>query len=114
MLQSNVLFEAYSYYSGIRERNPFSTGIKHPNSTLLAEGEGVTATCLGQLPSRGGIIITRSLRIIHRVPSVKGVTATCLGTFLIIDKHIEIYRKNAPNRLSLCNYNKTRRIAHGA
>ena len=101
MFQSKVLFEANTYNSGVREGNTRSTEVKPFNSTLFPEGEGVTATCLGQCPSRGSIIISRSQRIIHRVPSVEGVTATCLGNLLVVDRHKEINRKNAPNELFL-------------
>ena len=103
MFQSKVLFEANTYNSGIRKGNTRSTGIKPFNSTLLPEGEGITATCLGQCPSRGSIIITCSQKIIHRVPSVEEITATCLGNLFVFDSHKEINRKNAPNELSNCN-----------
>jgi transposase-like protein len=79
------------------------------NSALLAEGEGVTATCLGQRRSSGGKYIPRSLKVIHRVPSVEGATATCLDSFKLFTKYIKINRKNAPNGISPCNNNKTRR-----
>lgn len=101
MFQSKVLFEAYTYNSGVREGNTRSAGVIFLNSTLFPEGEGVKATCLGQCPSRGSILITRSLRLIHRVPSVEGVTATCLGNLLLIYGCKKINRKNAPNELSL-------------
>ena len=51
---------------------------------MLPEEEGVTATSLGQRPSRGGKYIKpRSLKIIHCVPSVEGATATSLGATMI-------------------------------
>ncbi|NQY73884.1 MAG: hypothetical protein HRT90_03885 [Candidatus Margulisbacteria bacterium] len=114
MFQSKVLFEANTYNSGVREGNTRSTEVKPFNSTLFPEGEGVTATCLGQCPSKGSIIITSSQRIIHRVPSVEEITATCLGNLFVSDGCKEINRENAPNELSNCNNNKTKRINHGA
>lgn len=101
MFQSKVFFEANTHNSGVRGGNPCSKRVRSLNSTLFPEGKGVTATCLGQCPSRGSIIISRSQRIIHRVPSVEGVTATCLGNLLVVDRHKEINRKNAPNELFL-------------
>lgn len=106
MLQSKMLFEANTYNSGVREGDSRSVGVKSLNSTLFPEGEEVTATCLGQCPSRDSIIITRSLRIIHRAPSVEEVTATCLGNLFIIDGCKEINRKNAPNELFLVSNHK--------
>ena len=49
MFQSKVLFEANTYNSSIREGNQRLGGVKPFNSTLFPEGEGVTATCLGNL-----------------------------------------------------------------
>lgn len=115
MFQSKMLFEAYTYNSDIREGNSSSKGLKSFNSTLFPEGEGVTATCLGQCPFRGSIIITRNLRIIHRVPPVEGATATCLGNLLVAYEYKEINRKNAPNELFLVSNQKNKRsVAHGA
>ena len=105
MFQSKMLFEAYSYNSGVGERDPCIRR-KTPNLLLLAEGEGATATSLGQRPSRGGIIIILSPKIIHRVPSVEGATATSLGNLLVTDGCKEINRKNAPNELFLVSKQK--------
>lgn len=115
MFQSHVLFETYTYSSGFGERDPCSKRIKHPNSTLFPEGERVTATSLGQRPSRGDILIISDLiRVIHRVPLVERVTATSLVTLLVLDRGKKINRKNAPNELFLVNNNKKKEVVHGA
>ena len=49
MLQPKLFFKDYTYDSGHREADSCRKGIKYPNSLLLAEGEGVTATSLGNL-----------------------------------------------------------------
>ncbi len=114
MFQPKMLFEAYTYNSGIRKGDSRSAGVKSLNSTLSPEGGGVTATCLGYCPFRGSIII-HYLRIIHRAPSVEEVTATCLGALLVVDKRKKINRKNAPNELFLVSNQKNKRsVAHGA
>jgi hypothetical protein len=90
LFQSHVFFEDNSYYRFPRKRAwlgketvPLIVGLI-TNSMALAEGEGGTATCLGQRPSGGGKYIKpRSLKIIHRVPSVEGATATCLGNLIL-------------------------------
>lgn len=54
------------------------------NSGMLAEGEGVTATSLGQRRSGGGKHISpHAQELIHRVPSVKGATATSLDATIL-------------------------------
>jgi hypothetical protein len=110
MFQPKMLFEAYAYHSRVGERDSRPKGIMYLNSTLFPEGEGVTATCLGQCPSRGIIIIASSRKIIHRAPSVEEVTATCLGSLFVSDECKEINRKSAPNELFLVsNYKNERR-----
>ncbi len=107
MFQSNVLFKAYSHCSGLRKRAWITKVIviiqKATNLLLLAEGEGATATSLGQRPSGGGKIIIRCLKIIHRAPSVEGATATSLGNLILTNKYIKINRNKAPNGLSHCS-----------
>lgn len=119
MFQPNVLFAHHSDYSSFGKgdwlgKKKVVLGQQLTNSTLFPEGEGVTATCLGQRPSRGGKYQSRNLKIIHRVPSVEGATATCLGILNIAKECKKINRKNAPNELSLFNNDKKRRKAHGA
>jgi len=103
MLQSYVLFEANSNNSVSRKGGLYSK-IKgfQTNSTVLPEGEGVTATFLGYV---GGEIL-EALKIIHRVPSVEGATATFLGNLKLKGKCKKINRKNAPDELSQCNNKK--------
>lgn len=122
MFQSDVLFEDPSHDRSLRERTVPKTAskwskklrkrlVRPPNSSLLAEGDEATATCLGQRPSRGGILMKRSTRIIHRTPSVEEATATCLG----ISTKYKIFeffsRKNAPNGLFLF-YQQTKKESH--
>ena len=114
MFQSYVLSQDNSNYRSFGKGDPCSIRVQPLNSTLFPEGEGVTATSLGQRPSVGGKYLSRDLKIIHRVPSVEGATATSLGTLPIPDTRKEINRKNAPSGLSNCNIYKTKRIDHGA
>jgi hypothetical protein len=103
MLQPYLLFQDYSHYSRLGEGNKSSIGLFSPNSLLLAEGEGVTATSLGR-PGRGEILIPPKL--IHRVPSVEGATATSLGSLTLASHHKgckEYFEKNAPDGLSHCS-----------
>jgi hypothetical protein len=102
MFQSYVLFKDYSDDSRIRKRvrvTQITIIQKAINLLLLAEGEEVTATSLGQRPSGGGIKIHESGKI-HRVPSGEEVTATSSGNLTLIKNDIKINRKNAPNGLS--------------
>lgn len=101
MFQSYVLFEAYSYHSGLRKGNRFSKGVRSHNSTMHPEGGEATATCLGQRPSGGGILKTDGVGIIHRAPSVKEATATCLGISTTYKIFEFLSRKSAPNELFL-------------
>ncbi len=106
MFQPYVFFTHCSDYSGSREED----WAIMPNSALFPEGEGVTATSLGQRPSWGG-----KFSIIHRVPSVEGATATSLGILFLLRKCKEINRKNAPDELSLLLKKKhKKRRTHGA
>lgn len=106
MFQSNVFLKDPSDYRRVGKGARYSEEIINiqevPNLLLLAEGDGVTATSLGQRPSRGGIII-REFEVIHRAPSVEGVTATSLGNLKVTKNYIKINRKNAPNGLSHCS-----------
>lgn len=68
---------------GRRPLNALPWGPIRANSTLLAEGEGGTATSLGQRRSSGGKKSNPKPGIIHRVPSVEGGTATSLGSFSV-------------------------------
>jgi hypothetical protein len=105
MLQPYVLFKAHSYYSGSRKRSLYSK-IKgfRSNSTELAEGEEVPATCSGQV----GCKISNPNILIHRVPSVEEAPATCSGSFKLAENSNEINRKNAPDGLfpNILNHQK--------
>jgi len=115
MFQPNLLFKADSYHPRPENRKKDPIRLFHPHSSLLAEGERVTATSLDQRRSSGGkSIIDHALKIIHRVPSVEGATATSLDSLNLMAKYQKINRKNAPNELSTFSNNKKRRIVHGA
>ena len=78
MFQSDVFFKDYQSNRGLRKRGRNAINKLPLNSTLFAEGGGVTATCL--------------------------------GSFNLPFKYIKINRKNAPSRVSHCNYNKTKEV----
>ncbi len=52
---------------------------------------------------RGGNPCSKRVRSLNSTlfPEGKGATATCLGNLLVVDRHKEINRKNAPNELFL-------------
>ncbi|WP_041941501.1 hypothetical protein [Waddlia chondrophila] len=77
MFQSHVFFKDYQNNRRFGKRDRYSIE-KIFNSMLLAEGERITATFL--------------------------------GNFSLPLKYIKINRKNAPNRVSNCHYNTTKRI----
>lgn len=105
MFQSDVFFKYHPYYSIIGKRDCQAVLIiDHHNSSELADGEGAAATSLGILED----LVGRTIRLIHRVPSVEGATATSLGSLSLTQKYIKIYRKNAPSGLSLSFYEKTK------
>jgi len=109
MFQSHVFFKDYSNNRSPGKRVGNAIRDIALNSAVLAEEEGVTATFLGR-PVRGGKYLTLLQKQIRRVPSVEGATATFLGNLNLSFKCIKINRKNAPNKISHCNNNKTRRI----
>ncbi len=109
MFQSYVFFKDYSNNRSSRKKDCISIRRAIFNSTALAEEEGVTATCLGR-PVRDGKYLPLLQKVIRRVPSEEGATATCLGNRTIALKYIKINRKNAPNEVSQCNYNKTKEV----
>lgn len=85
---------------------------------MLAEREGVTATCLGQRPSGGGrYLLSHSLKIIHRAPSVERVTATCLGNHNLSKQHKKCkyeFERTLQMSYLIAVTKQTKRIAHGA
>jgi transposase InsO family protein len=79
------LLEKLNYKSPLEARSEWEEREQRAdNSMLFAEGEGVTATSLGQRRSSGGKYINSHIpEQIHRVPSVERVTATSLGGNMI-------------------------------
>jgi transposase InsO family protein len=71
------LLEKMNYKSPHEARAEWNQ--KVANSALLSEGEGATATLIGQRPSRGGNKIIAKPGLIHRAPSVERATATLIG-----------------------------------